>query len=170
MKLNRIIYVLLIRGESIIMKIKHLIPFAIVFSLVFPDPSFATSWAYPFVVWDGYIYVVSDEYVTEIDSEIGQVTKYSDMEQYPGNFSNVYEKGTKYYSIENTSTDEAIAIQEDDGEYKRAIREAEYTYVENNYKNESERNVLIGSIIIGLLVLVLIACLSSYFVKKRIRK
>ncbi|WP_245804744.1 lysozyme inhibitor LprI family protein [Halobacillus hunanensis] len=98
------------------MKVKHLISFAIVFSLVFPDPSFATSWAYPFVVWDGYIYVVSDEYVTEIDSEIGQVTKYSEMEQYSGNFSNVYEKGTKYYSIENTSTEDTGDTQINDQE------------------------------------------------------
>lgn len=168
MKLNRIIHVLFIIKESV-MKVKHLIPFAIVFSLVLPITSFATSWAYSFVVWDGYIYVVSNEYVTDVDSEIGQVTKYSDMEQYSGNFSNVYEKGTKYYSIEATSTDEAIAIQEDDGEYKKAIREAEYTYVENKHTDENGSTVFIGSII-GLLVLFLIALLSIYFVKKRMDK
>ncbi|MBT2682695.1 hypothetical protein [Bacillus sp. ISL-37] len=86
----------------------------------------ATSWAYSFVVWDGYIYVISDEYVTEVDSEIGQVTKYSDMEQYSGNFSNAYKKGTKYYSIEGISTDEAIAIKESEGQYIKAYREGEY--------------------------------------------
>lgn len=70
--------------------------------------------------------MISDEYVTEVDSEIGQVTKYSDMEQYSGNFSNAYKKGTKYYSIEGISTDEAIAIKESDGQYIKAYREGEY--------------------------------------------
>ncbi len=49
-------------------------------SFMFPSKPLATSWAYPFVVWQDYIYVVSEEYVTEIDKEIGKVTKYSDME------------------------------------------------------------------------------------------
>jgi hypothetical protein len=91
-----------------------------------PGKTTATSWAYSFVVWDGYIYVISDEYVTEVDSEIGHVTKYSDMEQYSGNFSNAYKKGTRYYSIEGISTDEAIAIEESDGQYIKAYREGEY--------------------------------------------
>ncbi|MFT9598303.1 hypothetical protein [Mesobacillus sp.] len=48
------------------------------------------------------------------------------MEQYSGNFSNAYKKGTKYYSIEGLSTDEAIAIEESDGQYIKAYREGEY--------------------------------------------
>ena len=36
-------------------------------------------WAYSFVVWDGYIYFVSDDVVKQIDQEIGQVTSYSDL-------------------------------------------------------------------------------------------
>lgn len=69
--------------------------------LLFPYKSLATSWAYLFVVWDGYIYVVHDEYVTEVDHVIGNVTTFSDMEQYSGNFSNAYKIGTKYYSRNN---------------------------------------------------------------------
>ncbi|GAM12452.1 hypothetical protein [Mesobacillus selenatarsenatis] len=88
----------------------------------------ATSWAYSFVVWDGYIYVISNENVTEVDSEIGQVSRYSDMEQYSGNFSNAYKKGTKYYSIEGIGTDDAIAIGESDGQYIKAYREGEYEF------------------------------------------
>lgn len=69
------------------------------------------SWAYPFVVWDKNVYVVSDEVVIEIDKQIGRVTKYSDKEgNYGGNFSNVYKKGTKYFSIKGISTDIAIAV------------------------------------------------------------
>lgn len=75
---------------------------------IFPCKANATSWAYPFVVWDNYIYVMSDENVKNIDKEIGEVTKYSDMEQYGGNFSNVYPKGTKYYSIVGINTDDTM--------------------------------------------------------------
>jgi len=113
------------------MRNKYLLSIAVLFVLFIsflPGKTLATSWVYSFVVWDGYIYVISDEYVTEIDSEIGHVTKYSDMEQYSGNFSNAYEKGTKYYSIEGISTDEAIAVEESDGQYIKAYREAEYEY------------------------------------------
>ncbi len=84
-------------------------------------------WNSSFVVWDGYMYKISDEYVVKIDSEIGKVEIYSDMVgTYSGNFSNVYEKGTMYYSITGISTDEAIAIQELDGNYRKAIRDGKY--------------------------------------------
>lgn len=98
----------------------------VLFISFYPGKTIATSWAYPFVVWDGYIYVISDEYVTKIGGEIGHVTRYSDMEQYSGNFSNAYKRGTKYYSIKDISTDQAIAVEESDGQYIKAYREAEY--------------------------------------------
>lgn len=89
--------------------------------------SSSADWASSFVVWDDYIYQISDEYVAEVDEEIGKVTKYSDDEgTYSGNFSNEYEKGTKLYSIKGISTDEAIAIEEADGKYRKAIRDGEY--------------------------------------------
>ncbi len=115
-----------------------------------PNKSLATSWAYPFVVWDGYLYVVTDEDVTEIGEEIGHVTKYSDMEQYSGNFSNSYREGTKYYAIMGVSTEEAIAIIEDEGTYRKAIREGKYTY---------SKGILdyIGWIVGGVVLLFLIA-------------
>ncbi|MFJ5763162.1 hypothetical protein ACIQAA_29420 [Neobacillus sp. NPDC093182] len=109
---------------------KYLHSFVILFllftSFICPSKPLATTWAFQFVVWQGYIYVISDEYVSEIDSEIGQVTKYSDMESYAGNFSNTYKKGTKYYSIKGISTEEAIAIEETAGGYIKAYRESEY--------------------------------------------
>ncbi len=108
------------------MKVKRLFICAIFFTLlisIIPCKPFA-KWAYSFVVWDGYTYVVIDEDVTEIDEKIGHVTKYSDDEgTYSGNFSNTYKKGTKYYSIKRISTDEAIAIQEKGGKYIKAILE-----------------------------------------------
>lgn len=64
--------------------------------------------------------------MSDVSKEIGEVTKYSDTEAtYSGNFSNKYEKGTKYYSIKGISTDKAIAIEED-GKYRRANRSGKY--------------------------------------------
>jgi hypothetical protein len=99
--------------------------FAIFCSLLVPSKSFA-DWAYSFVVYDGYVYVISDEHVIDIGKEIGQVTKYSDREgSYYGNFSNTYEEGTKYYSINGISTGTAIAV-DDHGTYIKAIRDGVY--------------------------------------------
>jgi hypothetical protein len=87
----------------------------------------SADWAYSFVVWDGFIYQLGDEYVGEISEKIGEVTKYSDLEgTYSGNFSNVYDKGTKYYAIKGISTEEAIAVEEKDGRYRKAIRDGKY--------------------------------------------
>ena len=100
-----------------------------IFSL-YPQKSHATDWAYRFVVWQDTIYVVGEETVTDIEEEIGHVTKYSDMESYGGNFSNAYPKGTKYYSIKGIDTDVAIAVQEEDGVFVKAESNGPYEYRE----------------------------------------
>ncbi|MGE7997595.1 hypothetical protein ACQKOF_02725 [Lysinibacillus sp. NPDC093190] len=83
-------------------------------------------WVYNFVVWDDYMYVVSDEYTENVGDMLGEVTKYSDQEAiYDENFSNHYREGTKYYEIKEVSTSEAIAIQEGDS-YRIAKREGKY--------------------------------------------
>ncbi|MFJ5714410.1 hypothetical protein [Neobacillus sp. NPDC093127] len=151
------------------MKFKLLIVFVLFFTVItsflLPNKSFA-SWVNLFVVWDGYTYVVSDENVTEIDKEIGHVTKYSDMEgTYSGNFSNIFKKGTKYYSIKGISTDEAIAIQEKDGKYKKATREGEYAGNKNDFL-ESGPSI----IIIGLVFLLLVVAILFHFVGKKGKK
>ncbi len=87
---------------------------------------FATSWVYPFVVWHDYIYEVLDESVENVEEKIGEVTRYSDMVTYSGNFSNEYKKGTKYFSIQGVSTEEAIAVEFRDGEYKKAERRGNF--------------------------------------------
>lgn len=92
-------------------------------------PVLAISWAYAFVVWDDYIYVIGDEYIQNIGEELGEVTAYSDMEQFGDNFSNSYPKGTKYYEIEKISTDIAIAVQAEDEMYIKAIRDGEYIHI-----------------------------------------
>jgi hypothetical protein len=134
-------------------------------SLILPTKSSATSWAYPFVVWDGYIYIVNDEYVTEVDKEIGKVTRYSDMYKQSGNFSNVYEKGTKYYSIKDISSDEAIAVEDGSGKYKKAVREKKYTF-----GNEDPSEDKSSDMTATLLILSAITVFLIIFVVKKIKK
>jgi hypothetical protein len=90
------------------------------------SPSSSKDWIYNFVVWEDYMYVVSDEYTENVGDVLGEVTKYSDQEAiYNGNFSNYFRKGTKYYAIKGVSTSEAIAIQEGDT-YRIANRKGKY--------------------------------------------
>lgn len=127
--------------------------------LILPGITFA-DWAYSFVVYDGYTYVISDDYVTDIDKEIGKVTKYSDKEgTYYGNFSNTYKRGTRYYSIKSVSKDSAIAI-EDNGKYVKAIRNGEYA--------GSQYNPF--SIFIGGIIVFIILTLVIYIVQNRVIK
>ncbi|WP_445480675.1 hypothetical protein ACULLL_11225 [Lysinibacillus irui] len=106
----------------------RIVSFCLLIMILVPANAVATSWVYPFVVWNGYMYEVTDEKVTTIENEIGAVTKYSDMKQYGGNFSNAYPKGTKYFAIKGMDTEVAIAVEVDNGNYLKAIRDGEYTY------------------------------------------
>lgn len=101
---------------------------AIMTAALFPQQSKATDWAYRFVVWNDTIYVVSEEYVTDVEEEIGQVTHYSDQNQTGGNFSNAYPKGTKYYAIQEVERKEAIAVQQEDHTYIKAYSNGAYEY------------------------------------------
>ena len=131
--------------------------FLFVCTSLLPTKSLA-KWAFPFVVWDGYIYVISDELVEEVDKKIGRVTKYNDMEgTYSGNFSNEYKKGTAYYSIPGVSTDEAIAIEEEGGNYKKAVRDGEY---------EGNKYSLGVPIMIGFIALLLMWILLAYLKRR----
>lgn len=129
--------------------------------LLFSEKSLA-SWAYPFVVWNGYIYVVSEEKVEKVEKEIGHVTKYSDREgTYSGNFSNIFKKGTKYYSIKGISLDEAIAVQDGKGNYVKATRDGKY---EGN-KKTSEINFLKWAAV--FLVIVILVVTGENFARKK---
>ncbi|WP_205961724.1 hypothetical protein [Psychrobacillus vulpis] len=150
------------------MKTKHLFTYAVVLmlcsSILFPSKSLA-SWAYAFVVWDGYVYVITDEKVNEVEKEIGHVTKYSDIEgTYSGNFSNVYPKGTKYYSIVGVSTDAAIAVEDENGYYIKATRDGEYA---GNIKDMLKTSF--PTIILWAFIFMIIAALGIYFIGKRRR-
>jgi hypothetical protein len=123
--------------------------------------SFA-DWAYSFVEYDDYIYVISGENVKDIDKEIGQVTKYSDLEgTYNGNFSNTYKKGTKYYSIKGISTETAIAV-DDNGKYIKAIREGEYAG-----EKFSPFSWIIGGVVIFIMLILLIMMVEKKVTSKK---
>ncbi len=132
---------------------------ALLSSFLYPNNTLA-DWAYKFVVFNDFTYVISDENVTEIDREIGTVTKYSDDEgNYYGNFSNIYEKGTKYYSIKGISTKIAIAV-EADGKYIKAFRKGEYA----GWKY-SPFNLIVA----GIVFLILLSGLIFIVLKKMAR-
>ena len=137
------------------MKKTCLVTVALLLCIVFPLSSskvFATSWAYQFVVWDDHIYVVSEETVLDVEKKIGKVTKYSDMYSYSGNFSNVFPKGTKYYSIKGIDTTIAIAVQTSDGHYIKAYRQGEYTYQKSFTEYIYTVLGVLASLIVGLLI------------------
>lgn len=130
--------------------------FVILFSLSLPGKPFA-SWAFSFVVYDCYVYVISDEIVSDVDKEIGKVTKYSDTEgTYYGNFSNSYKKGTKYYSIKDVHTETAIAV-EDNGTFIKAIRDGEYDGGKYNPIN----------IVIGVALFFIISTILIFIIQKK---
>lgn len=131
-----------------------------------PAKAMATKWLYPFVVWDGYVYEVSEESVTAIGDEIGQVTKYSDMEPQSGNFSNAYPKGTKYFTIKGVSTEEALAVQESDGHYVKADRREEYEFEQDL---NGPQDILKGIIfsLVGILAGILIYKILKNHLNKR---
>lgn len=148
------------------MKDKSLISYVIIFllcvSVLFPAKTLA-DWAYAFVVWDGYVYFLTDEIVNEVEKEIGHVTKYSNMEgTYSGNFSNVYPKGTKYFSIVGVSAKEAIAVKDETGKYIKAYRDGEYASTIYDILQTSS-----STIILWTLITLLVAILSIYFIHKR---
>jgi hypothetical protein len=134
-------------------------------------------WVNSFVVWDGFIYVISDEVIDEVDQEIGHVTKYSDIEgTFSGNFSNTYRKGTKYFSIKDVSTDEAIAIKVKEGNYIKAVRDGEYAgkKSEEPFAENSGTSFVTGfssfgffNLLIAFLVLFPILGFVGYFMTKR---
>lgn len=131
---------------------------------MYSNKTFATDWAYSFVVWDEYVYVVTDEDVTEIDKKIGSVTNYSDTESLSGNFSNTYEKGTNYYSIKGISSTEAIAIQDEDGKYRKAIREGKYVDTNGTLLGWKWYHVL------GIALLLFIFFIPIPFIEKELKK
>ena len=119
-------------------------------------------WSHNFVVSNGKMYVISDIQVDpdQIESKIGEVTKYSDQEgTYAGNFSNVYPVGTEYFSIKGIGNKEAIAIKENDLRFIRA-----------NYYGYYNSNGFSWELLIFFISLIPIALLVIHTIRKRKNK
>jgi hypothetical protein len=86
----------------------------------------AASWAYPFVIWNKHTYRVTEQSVTEVGKELGQVTVHSDRETHysrEDNFSNQFLAGTKYYEITGIDPNTAIAVETNGGYVKAVVQE-----------------------------------------------
>ncbi|MEK3747338.1 LPXTG cell wall anchor domain-containing protein [Paenibacillus sp. FSL E2-8871] len=120
-----------------------------------PLHAVSADWAGSFVVYSGDIYEISDDELipsNEIDKKIGQVTRYSDHEgTYSGNFSNIYPKGTPYYSIKNIDPKEIIAIKTHEAEFVKAINKGQYA--NGQLESKTIWISILGSLIIVLLII-----------------
>ena len=77
------------------------------------------------------------------------------MEPLPGNFSNEYEEGTKYYSIKGADTDDTIAVETANGEYKEAVKKGKYT-ASTDEKEDNTLYIVLGVVAVIVIILVLI--------------
>jgi hypothetical protein len=125
----------------------------VILLFIIPASATATSWVYPFVVWDQHIYQITDEEVTTVEKQIGKVTSYSDMGPLAGNFSNHYPKDTKYFSIQGIDPKTAIAVENTSGNYIKAINEGKYAS-----PKQLERNIYqwLGILAIVIAVVIII--------------
>ncbi|WP_404346860.1 hypothetical protein LG311_14425 [Sutcliffiella horikoshii] len=87
--------------------------------------SHALSWAYKFVVWEDGVYEVTEEVVdtSDIGKKIGEVKRMADdrMGSYYGDASNFYEKGTEYYAIKGIDSGTAIAVEDQQDKWIKAV-------------------------------------------------
>ena len=82
----------------------------------------AFEWSYPFLVYDGRVYKVTNIEINpqELGKQIGEVkTKpyakgNSDQQIYYGNASNAFAVGTPYYEILGTSTTQELAVKDEE--------------------------------------------------------
>ena len=121
----------------------------------------ALSWAYPFVVWKGNVYEVTDEKVSDIGDVIGKVRRgTNDMTgEYFGDASNAYPKGTKYYEVIGISPKIAIAVEVGENKWQKAI----FVHKAPNHWME---NVIIVLLFVVLIVVVIIVMLRINNKKK----
>ncbi|NIK78944.1 hypothetical protein FHS15_004090 [Paenibacillus castaneae] len=83
------------------------------------------SFPYKLVKWNNHIYRISEEKVSRVYEEIGEITIQSSNEpaDSPNNFSTTFPAGTKLFSLHGVETSEAIAIRISKNDYIKAIAE-----------------------------------------------
>ncbi|MGE7919083.1 hypothetical protein ACQKM9_09045 [Viridibacillus sp. NPDC093762] len=110
---------------------------------------------YPFVVWDGKVYEVSE--VVLLDENIGNVigevnTKPNDSSgDYYGNASNTFEVGTKYYEISGVSMADAIAVENEKGQFIQA----DYVQKATEQPMSMLQKGIVNASIIAILIIIL---------------
>ncbi|MGE7667007.1 hypothetical protein ACQKMN_14960 [Ureibacillus composti] len=131
--------------------------------LLFTTTASALSWAYAFVVYNGNVYEVTDEVVSvsEVDGQIGEVKSKPDDQtgDYYGDASNFYEIGTPYYEMKGTSKTEAIAVENGDGQFKKA---------EFRHKAPIGSRIPYQGIIYGVLAIILISLI--FYWRKKVKR
>lgn len=146
---------------------KKAVLFFLLFIFMYASSVQALSWAYPFVVWDGKVYKVTEEKVleSEIGESIGEVeTRPDEMTgNYYGNASNGYPKGTKYFKINDIPTSAVIAVEVEENEWQKAV----YVHKAPFHWMNLFTNVVP---IIILIVIVIICLLFLLKVKRRSQK
>jgi len=89
----------------------------------------SADWAFHFVIWSNDLYEVTSELVLpeEIETEIGQVKKYSDIEgTYKNGFSNRFKEGTKLYKLNDVAIDKYLAAQIGTDQYVKLENTGKY--------------------------------------------
>lgn len=112
----------------------------------------ALSWAYPFVVWKGNVYEVTDEKVSDIGDVIGKVKRgTNDMTgEYFGDASNMYPKGTKYYELIGVSPEKAIAVEVKENVWQKAV------YVHKAPNHWIENVIIVLSFVVLIIIAIII--------------
>lgn len=112
----------------------------------------ALSWAYPFVVWKGNVYEVTEEKVSDIGDVIGKVKRgTNDMTgEYFGDASNMYPKGTKYYELIGVSPEKAIAVEVKENVWQKAV------YVHKASKHWIENVIIVLSFVMLIIIAIII--------------
>ncbi|MGF9979624.1 hypothetical protein ABE042_22435 [Viridibacillus arvi] len=111
--------------------------------------------AYPFVVWDGKVYEVSE--VVLLDEKIGNFigkvnAKPNDASgNYYGNASNTFAIGTKYYEISEISMADAIAVENENGQFIQA----DYAQKATEQPMSMLQKGIVNASIIAILILIL---------------
>ncbi|WP_372633487.1 hypothetical protein [Cohnella sp.] len=113
------------------MRMVKLCGFMLAIALLIRPAAASADWTYPFVVYSGSLYVVTDTVVEpeKIGDILGMVTRYSDREgTYSGNFSNAFPMGTRCYA---SRYDETITSRAKRGRTDEDRRRIRYAYAEN---------------------------------------
>jgi len=79
----------------------------------------SNSWAFNFIKWNNTLYKETDKRIKKIEIKIGSVETLvtDEVGKHHGTYSNEFKVGTEIYSIMGINTDEAIAVEESEGNF-----------------------------------------------------